>query len=179
MKVIDILKNRFRPGACLAVAIVAIAATGCGGDGSEEASDATDMPPGARPMSAEVQGLVDQGNAAQREGRYSEALDLYQQAIEDDPEHPVPQFGALMAAMAVGDTVLAASLAERLETTAPELLGMLNADGSMGGMPADPHAGMGGEMPPMPPAMGELPAGHPTLEEMVPDTLQPDTTGIR
>lgn len=133
-------------------------------------------------MGPELQALVDRGNAAHRAGNYTEALETYEEAMELDPEHPIPQFGALMAAMAAGDTALAESLSTKLETSAPELLGMLKSNGSMGGMPADPHAGgqgaMPGGMPPMgDPGMSGLPPGHPTIPGITPDTTRPDTTG--
>jgi hypothetical protein len=138
-------------------------------------------------MSEEVQGFVNQGNEAQRVGDFEEALEAYRAAMELDPEHPVPQFGALMVAMATGDEALRDSLSQRLQETAPELLSMLNPDGSMGSeMPANPHGGgMPGGMPGGTPEAPEgmtpmdgLPQGHPALFEVgPPDTTQPDTTG--
>jgi hypothetical protein len=119
-------------------------------------------------MSESVQDLVNRGNEAQRAGSYQEAMGLYREAMSLAPGHPVPQFGALMAAMALGDTALAASLRTKLETTAPELVGMLNPNGSMGAMPTDPHAGMPG-----------MPAGHPDITGARPDTLVPDTSRSR
>jgi len=134
-------------------------------------------------MSAEVQDLVNQGNEAQRAGEYQVALGFYRQGMELAPDHPVPQFGALMAAMALGETALADTLSRKLETTSPELLAMLNPDGSMGGgMPPNPHgAGMPGMNPP-PETSGQvegLPPGHPALYEVVSDSTPPDTTGTR
>ncbi len=150
---------------------------GCGGGEGHAA---------ARPMSAEIQNFVDQGNEAQRGGEYQVALDLYRQAMQLDPEHPIPQFGALMAAMAIGETALVDSLSKMLETTAPDLLAMLNPDGSMGGgMPANPHqGGMQGGMPGGAPPEGApgqvegLPAGHPVLYEIPSDSTLPDTSGV-
>jgi hypothetical protein len=115
------------------------------------------MSSAAQPMSPEVQELVNLGNEAQRARNYEEALSLYQQAMEIDAEHPVPQFGALMAAMATGNEELTDELTQRLQETSPELLAMLNPSGTMGGaMPANPHAGV----------------------EMGPgDTTQPDSAG--
>jgi len=138
---------------------------GCGGsqDGAPaEGDQATSA--AAQPMSAEVQDLVNMGNEAQRAGNYEEALGFYQEAMEIEPKHPVPQFGALMVAMATGDTDLTEELTERLQESSPDLLAMLNTNGTMtgpmgGGMPANPH-GEGG-MPTVPPA------------------VQPDTTGLR
>lgn len=129
-------------------------------------------------MSATVQELVDQGNDAQREGRYEEALGFYRQAMAEDPEHPVPQFGALMVALATGQSALADTLSGKLTQTAPELLAMLNTDGSMGG---DPHSG---GMPGAPALdesalSGGMPSGHPSVQTVPPDTLRPDTSGIR
>jgi hypothetical protein len=154
----------------------------CGGQGKESASgDPEGMPAAAQPMSADVQSFVNQGNDAQRSGEYEAALAFYQQGMELAPEHPVPQFGALMAAMALGEEALADSLSDMLAVTSPELLAMLNPDGSMGGgMPANPHAG---GMPGMTPPTGTsgevegLPPGHPVLFEVTPDTVRPDTTG--
>lgn len=134
-------------------------------------------------MSPEVQDLVDRGNEAQRAGSYEEALGFYSAAVELAPEHPVPQFGALMAAIALGDEAMVDSLSERLQNTAPELLSMLNPDGSMGGgTPSDLHTqGMSGGRPPTPERMTPmpgLPQGHPTLYEVGPtDTAPPDTVG--
>jgi hypothetical protein len=154
----------------------------CGGRGNESASgDPEGMPAAAQPMSADVQSFVTQGNDAQRSGEYEAALVFYRQGMELAPEHPVPQFGALMAAMALGEEALADSLSERLAVTSPELLAMLNPDGSMGGgMPANPHAGGMPGMTPPPGTSGEvegLPPGHPVLFEVTPDTVRPDTTG--
>ena len=162
---------------------------GCGG--SEEAAEGPEdqgpMPAAARPMSDEVQALVDQGNEAQRSGEFDRALEAYQAAMELDPEHPVPQFGALMVAMATGDEALSDTLSQRLRVSAPELLSMLSPDGTMGGgMPANPHAGgmpggAAGQMPPVPEGMTPvegLPQGHPTLFEVdSAGSRQPDTTG--
>jgi hypothetical protein len=157
------------------------ALSGCQGEADENGEAA--MPAAAQPMSAEVQELVNQGNEAQRAGNYSTALGLYREAMELAADHPVPQFGALMAAMALGEQALADSLTRKLEATSPELLAMLSPDGSMGGgMPANPHAG---GMPGMAPPEGAtdrvegLPAGHPVLYEVTPDTVPPDTSGIR
>lgn len=168
---------------------------GCGG--TQDSADQDALPAAARPMSPEVQELVNQGNEAHRAGSYEEAGNFFQEAMGLDPEHPVPQFGALMAAMAAGDNELAESLSQRLQKTSPELLAMLSPDGSMGGgmppgeMTGNPHAGGGmpGGMPPgmpeMPPMEGAtpiegLPQGHPTLFDVGPaDTIQPDTSGGR
>jgi hypothetical protein len=154
------------------------------GDGPRQGNQ-EGTPAAARPMSAEVQGFVNQGNEAQRAGRYEMALASYRKGMELAPEHPVPQFGALMAAMALGQEALADSLSQKLAVTSPELLAMLNPDGSMGGgMPRDPHAGgaSGGipEATPPPGTAGPvdgLPPGHPVLFEVTPDTVRPDTTG--
>ena len=87
----------------------------CGGQGKESASgDPEGMPAAAQPMSADVQSFVNQGNDAQRSGEYEAALAFYQQGMELAPEHPVPQFGALMAAMALGEEALADSLSDML-----------------------------------------------------------------
>jgi hypothetical protein len=165
----------------LVLTLSLLVGSGCGGNGTPDGQGAgsEDLPPAAQPMSAAVQGLVDQGNTAQREGLYAEAMEFYQEAMELDSEHPIPQFGALMAALALGDSATASSLSASLELSAPDLLGMLNTDGGMGeAMPADPHGGAGAGMPGMPgaviPAQGELPSGH---SSVVPDPIQPDTVG--
>ena len=161
---------------------------GCGSEGSGSAeSTPEEVPQAAQPMALEVQDFVNQGNEAQRAGEYDAALGFYRQAMALDPEHPVPQFGALMAAMALGNEALADSLTQKLEATSPELLAMLRPDGSMGGEnPANPHGGgMPGAMPGMaqpPTAEGQvegLPPGHPVLYEVGADTIQPDTAGAR
>lgn len=160
-----------------------LAMGGCTKEEGSNAEGSEGMPAAAQPMSAEVQDLVNQGNDAQRAGEYQVALGLYRQGMELAPDHPVPQFGALMAAMALGETALADSLGRRLEATSPELLAMLNPDGSMGGgMPANPHAGGMPGMNPPPGTSGEvegLPPGHPVLYEVTPDSTPPDTTGNR
>ena len=121
---------------------------GCGG---EEAPPAEGVQAVSNPLSPDAQLLVEQGNTAQRDGRYADALDLFSQALEIHPDHPVPQFGSLMAAMAVGDTAMVRDMREKLATTGPELLDMLGPGGAMGA----PMPG-GGHMP-----SGTLPEGHP------------------
>jgi hypothetical protein len=76
--------------------------------------------------------------------------------MEIHPNHPVPQFGRLLAAEALGDTALSRTLREALATTGPELLNMLGPEGGMGSG--------AGHLPP-----AELPEGHPPL-----DTLSTD-----
>lgn len=175
-----------RGGTMWIVALTLLPLTGCGGQGGESTpGDQEVMPGAAQPMSTEVQSLVNQGNDAQRSGDYEAALDFYKGGMELAPDHPVPQFGALMAAMALGEEALADSLSQKLAVTSPDLLAMLNPDGSMGGgMPANPHAGgMPGATPGMMPPPGTsgevegLPPGHPALFEVTPDTVRPDTTG--
>lgn len=173
--------------AVLALAVLAWA--GCGGEGQAGSAGAEQggMPAAAQPMPEQALELVSQGNEAQRAGRYQEAMTLYREGMALAPNHPVPQFGALMAAMALGDEALTDSLSAILAETSPDLLAMLKPDGSMGGaMPANPHVegmpgGMPGAMPSMPPGGGltpmeGLPEGHPTLYEVEPgDTVPPDT----
>ncbi len=174
------------PALTLGLGLLVLAGCGREGSGSAE-STPEEMPPAAQPMTPEVQDLVNQGNEAQRATEYDAALGFYRQAMELTPEHPVPQFGALMAAMALGNEALTDSLTQKLEATSPELLVMLRPDGSMGGeTPTNPHgAGMPGVMPGMaqpPTAEGQvegLPPGHPVLYEVGPDTIQPDTAGAR
>lgn len=170
------------------LALSLLAVIGCAGETQDRPDSAGqgETSAAAQPMSAEVQELVNGGNEAQRAGNYQGAMELYREAMSLAPNHPVPQFGALMAAMALGDQALTDSLSAILQETSPELLVMLNPDGSMGGgMPSDPHAG---GMPPgaMPSEdsglspMEGLPEGHPTLYEVEPgDTAGADTTGIR
>jgi len=134
----------------------ALPLVGCGGSG-EEAPPAQEGPAASQPLSDQAQLLVDQGNSAHREGRYTEALDFFSQAMDMHPNHPVPQFGSLLAATALGDTTLAQVLREKLAVTGPELLGMLGPGESMGGMaPTAPGASHLPE--------GALPPGHPTSE---------------
>ena len=136
----------------------------CGEEPQESSPDQAG-PVVSQPLIDQAQDLVNQANTAQREGRYAEALDLFKQVLEIHPNHPVPQFGGLMAATAVGDTALAQSLREKLTTTGPELLEMLGPGGTMGGMaPGAPGAG---HMP-----SGGMPLGHPTVDPPV-DTPQP------
>ena len=154
-------------GLVLLGTLAALPMVGCGGSG-EDTPPAQEGPAASQPLSDQAQLLVNQGNTAQREGRYPEALGYFGQALEMHPNHPVPQFGSLMAAMAVGDTALAQSLREKLEVTGPELLAMLGTGGGMGGTaPATPGAGHTPE--------GGLPQGHPGLEEERLDTLRPIT----
>ena len=166
---------------CSFLAIGLFALTGCGGGSGEDGEVGT--PAAAQPMSAQVQELVNQGNEAQRAGDFDAALGFYREAMELASDHPVPQFGALMAAMALGDQTLADSLTRKLQVTSPELLAMLNPDGSMGsGMPAAPHAGGMPGMAPPEGASGQvegLPPGHPVLYEVTPDTVGPDSSGTR
>lgn len=129
---------------------------GCGGSNGD-APGAQSGGQVSNPLSAEAQDLVNQGNLAQREGRYEEALDLFTQALELQPDHPVPQFGSLMAATAVGDTALVRTMRENLAVTGPELLEMLGPGGAMGGSPHDPSSTM--------------PPGHPDIGTQPPDTL--------
>lgn len=191
--IIHIMKDRrpLRAGLVTLLLVPAAAVlTACGGEDGQEGEGASspagqDVPAAAQPMSEEAQSFVDQGNEAQREGRYEEALGLYREGMEADPEHPVPQFGALMASMALGDTALADSLRVRLARTSPDLLDMLNPDGSMGAGMGDPHTGAGAPggmqnpMPTMPPraGSGELPPGHPPIPDTTGDTVAPDTIG--
>ncbi|MFC1659933.1 hypothetical protein ACFL3S_00525 [Gemmatimonadota bacterium] len=173
-----------KPGRVLTVAAIILGSVGCGGEaegGPGTSQGREGLPPAAREMSSEVQDLVNQGNTAQREGRYQEALAFYQQAMEGDLEHPVPQFGALMASMALGDSALARTLREKLQVSSPELVAMLSSDGGMGGQMADPHDA-GEAMPQATPGdaatgQGELPPGHPVLVEVRADTIRPDTAG--
>jgi len=175
----------------LAVLIMApTALLGCSGEEQAGADAAREgMSAAAQPMGSEAQELVNRGNEALRAANYQGAMELFQEAMGLIPGHPVPQFGALMAAMALGDESMTDSLSAILQETSPALLAMLRPDGSMGGgMPANPHAqGMPGGMPGGTPSDSEggmtpmegLPQGHPTLYEVEPgDTTAPDTTGL-
>ena len=132
--------------------LVSVLLGACGDDAkSEDGPGSPQSPPAvSNPMPEEAQRFVDQGNTAQREGRYNEALVFYQDAMALAPDHPVPQFGGLMVALAVGDATLAESLRKRLEVTGHDLLAMLGTEGTMGEGPADlsgdPHSG-GGDPP--------------------------------
>ncbi|MFH1765997.1 MAG: tetratricopeptide repeat protein [Gemmatimonadota bacterium] len=146
--------------------VAALPLLGCGGSG-EETLPAQEGQEVSQPLSDQAQLLVNQGNTAQREGRYAEALDFFGQALDIHPNHPVPQFGSLMAAMAVGDTALARSLREKLEVTGPDLLAMLGPEGGMGDTaPATPGASHLPE--------GAMPPDHPTVENVPPDTVRPE-----
>jgi tetratricopeptide (TPR) repeat protein len=120
---------------------------GCGNGGANRDQEGAGPAPGAEPLSDEAQEFLDRGNMAQRDGRYGDALAFYRQAMELAPEHAVPQFGGLMAAMALGDSALADSLRAKLQESSPELLEMLHPGGGMGGgmmMPPDHPPGPGG-----------------------------------
>ena len=115
-------------------ALTALPLLACGGQDGDAATTQEGQAAPSQPLTAEAQALVAQGNEAQRDGRYTEALDLFEKAMEIHPNHPVPQFGSLLAAMALGDTVLAASLREKLAVTGPELLAMVSPGSGMGSM---------------------------------------------
>ncbi len=163
----DSLRKAIRVLALLSLGLFPVAACG-GSGGDEQGSPGGETSPGAQPMSDAVQDLVNRGNGAQRAGLYQEAKGLYQEAMNLAPDHPVPQFGALMAALALGDSALAESLRAKLQVSAPELVGMLNPDGSMGAVPSDPQGGMPG-----------MPPGHPDVTGATPDTIRPDTSSTR
>jgi len=152
--VIGIVTRASRRLTALTLATVLLALPACGGDGG----DSSPAQAGAQVLSNEAQALVAQGNEAQRSGRYQEALEDFSKALEMYPNHPVPQFGTLMAAMAVGDTALAGSMREKLEETGPELLEMLGPGGAMG---------QGGAHVPS----GGMPPGHPNVETAPDDTV--------
>jgi tetratricopeptide (TPR) repeat protein len=135
-----------------AMMMLPLALSACGG-GSGDSAPAQDGQAGAQPLSDEAQALVAQGNEAQRNGQYQEALDYFSEALEIHPDHAVPQFGSLMAATAVGDTALARTLREKLAVTGPELLEMLGPGGGMGGAAGGVHSPDSG-----------MPPGHPEVE---------------
>jgi hypothetical protein len=151
----------------LTIMVSTVAACGDGDDGPPEDNESPSAP-GAQPLTDEAQALVNQGNMALRDDRYQEALTHFQQAMELHPDHPVPQFGGLMAAMALGDSTLTASLREKLTVTGPELLDMLGPEGTMGGgMPGAGHMPTG-DMPPT-----GMPPGHPQIQVEPDDTVGP------
>jgi hypothetical protein len=172
-------------GRTLALLGLSVAAlVGCGG-GSEAGGGQATSGPGVSPdtqlLGDEVQNLVDKGNTAQRAGEYSQALEYYRQAMKLAWDHPVPQFGALMAAVALGDSSLADSLRAKLEVTGPDLLAMVSPGGAMAGSAgSNPHGAMGGATPPASGGAdtGALPPGHPPVSRARPDTVRPDTGGI-
>jgi len=160
--------------------LVVFPLVGCGGTGEkappaqdgQAASQPSSDQTASRPLSDQAQLLVNQGNTAQREGRYAEALAFFGQASDIHPNHAVPQFGGLLAAMAVGDTALAQSFREKLEVSGPELLAMLGPGGTMGGMTSsEPELGSSGE--------AALPPGHPVFTDVAVDSVLPDTGSAR
>jgi hypothetical protein len=168
-----VLNRYFRRGrgwfflGALTITVPTVAA--CGGEADGPPAD-TESPssPGSQPLTEEAQALVNQGNMALRDDRYQEALTHFRQAMELHPDHPVPQFGSLMAAMALGDSALTESLREKLSVTGPELLDMLGPEGTMGGgMPGAGHM-PSGEMPP-----AGMPPGHPQIQVEPDDTVGP------
>jgi tetratricopeptide (TPR) repeat protein len=154
---IGIVTRASRRLSALTLTTVLLALPACSGDAGDS-SPAQGGQAGAQVLSDEAQALVAQGNEAQRSGRYQEALEDFSKALEMYPNHPVPQFGTLMAATAVGDTALARSMREKLEETGPELLEMLGPGGAMG---------QGGAHVPG----GGMPPGHPNVETAPDDTV--------
>lgn len=152
--------------AALVVALTGLAFGGCGGESEAGGSNSEGSGSPVAALTAEVQAWVDQGNTAQREGRYQDALAHFRRAIDGQPGHAVPQFGALMAAMALGETALVDSLRAELEVTGPELLSMLSPGGAMGGEIVNPHSGP-----------QRLPPGHPDLREAGAAAPPLDTVG--
>lgn len=145
-------------------ALALVALGGCRG-GTGDAPAGQENQSLSTPLSDEAQALVNEANTALREERHADALALFGEAMGIHPDHPVPQFGSLMAATALGDTALVRSLREKLAVTGPELLQMFGPDAAMGGsdMPGAGHM----------PGAGALPEGHPSLEGAVPDTTLP------
>ena len=166
--------TRVRPSARRWTALFALSAFSLLGCAGEEGGDppAQEGQGGSQPLSAEAQSLVDQGNTAQRSGRHAEALELFGQALEIHPDHPVPQFGTLMAATSLGDTALARTMREKLAVSDPRLLAMFGEGGAMGGAP---HSPSGGETPPQ----GGLPPGHPMIDVPPADDTLPPPPGAR
>lgn len=152
--------------AVLFMALAGFAFGGCGGESETDGSISEGSGSSVAALSAEVQGWVDEGNTAQREGRYQDALADFRRAMDGQPGHAVPQFGALMAALALGETALVDSLRAELEVTAPELLSMLSPGGAMGSEVVNPHSGPLG-----------LPPGHADLSKAGAVVPPPDTVG--
>lgn len=149
-------------GGLLVLAVAGSLLAGCGvnDNGGNQVGNLQGASAASPALPDNAQSLVDQGNTAQRAGQYADALSFYQEAMALAPEHAVPQFGALMAAMAIGDSISAESLRERLEENGPDLLSMLEPGGAMQGgtanQPSDPHT-VPGELPPGHPATGVAP----------------------
>lgn len=156
-------------GYAVVVATLLSALVGIGCGNGRERSDGAPEGGGSSvgALRAEVQDLVDQGNVALRDGRHADGLSLFRQAMEGQPGHAVPQFGALMAAMALEETALVDSLRKELEVTGPDLLSMLEPGRAMGGgATPNPHAAPPG-----------LPPGHPDISDTGAAPPPPDTVG--
>jgi tetratricopeptide (TPR) repeat protein len=132
------------------MAVVAVAAgmalsAACDGRGE----DPDRMPLGGEGMeqaragwSEELEGSIDRGNAAYRDGRYDDAAAYYRQATETAPQVAAGWFGLHMAELARGNHEAAQAALEQAEALTP---------GLGGGHPVAPD-----DSPVM-----ELPPGHP------------------
>ena len=114
---------------------------GCPSEENEaEATTDTSAVSAAAPMPAAVQAQVDSGNLAYRADDFESALTHFRSALGDAPDRPAPLYGVYLAATALGDSVLADSVATVLRDEAPWLLESMGHP--TGEEPADPHAGM-------------------------------------
>lgn len=109
----------------LTVALVAAAGlllAACGGEEAprQEIGGAPSPEQGELAFAPQAQLALDSGNAAYREGRYTDALARYREAAAAAPEHGAPLFGIYMAASALGDSALADSAQARLREMMPE-----------------------------------------------------------
>jgi Flp pilus assembly protein TadD len=86
-------------------------------------------------LAAEVQGPIDNGNAAFRARDYEAALAYYRQAAELAPEEATAWFGISMAAEALGDQALADTARAQINRLAPELMAEPHTSGATGGSP--------------------------------------------
>jgi tetratricopeptide (TPR) repeat protein len=80
---------------------------------------AADLQRAREQLSPEVRGALDSGNEAYREGRYLEAREHYQQAVQRDPEAAAGWFGLYMAELALGNAEAAEAAIRRAREAAP------------------------------------------------------------
>lgn len=144
-----------RWSAVVMVGVVALAACNDRGEDAQTQLDNDAMAEARTGWTPEFGELVDEGNAAYREGRYDDAAEAYHGATEMNPDVAAAWFGLHMAESARGNQEEADEALMRAEALTPGL-GVGHPD-----MPAgdSPHDGM------MMPPQGELPEGHPTLPQ--------------
>jgi tetratricopeptide (TPR) repeat protein len=97
--------------------------------------------------------LIDRGNTQYREGRYDDAAETFREATELAPDVAAGWFGLHMAESARGNEEAADEARMRAEALTPGL-GVGHPRGPMGEMPE-------GELPPGHPTMQQMPEGHP------------------